>query len=223
MIRPGITTLIISGIVCIIPTTYFSHDIDGDKHFTGSVIFSRFPIIDSGLIRYPRPTLPEALMHADIRLKNRIIRVYTTHLQSVQFGKTDYQKIEQIKEGDEGIVSNSKTIFSKVKKGVINRKTQTDIIRQVLGDSPYPVIFCGDLNDVPNSYTYFKIKGRMQDAFIKKGFGVGRTFSSLSPTLRIDYIFADDHFRIDQFKRIAKKSSDHYMLVSDIVLKTTKK
>ena len=162
-------------------------------------------------------------MHADIRLKNRIIRVYTTHLQSVQFGKTDYQKIEQIKEGDEGIVSNSKTIFSKVKKGVINRKTQTDIIRQVLGDSPYPVIFCGDLNDVPNSYTYFKIKGRMQDAFIKKGFGVGRTFSSLSPTLRIDYIFADDHFRIDQFKRIAKKSSDHYMLVSDIVLKTTKK
>ncbi len=205
------------------PYNYFSHDIDGDKHFTGSVIFSRFPIIDSGLIRYPRPTLPEALMHADIRLKNRIIRVYTTHLQSVQFGKTDYQKIEKIKEGDEGIVSNSKTIFSKVKKGVINRKTQTDIIRQVLGDSPYPVIFCGDLNDVPNSYTYFKIKGRMQDAFIKKGFGVGRTFSSLSPTLRIDYIFADDHFRIDQFKRIAKKSSDHYMLVADIELKTIKK
>ena len=63
----------------------------------------------------------------------------------------------------------------------------------------------------------------MQDAFIKKGFGVGRTFSSLSPTLRIDYIFADDHFRIDQFKRIAKKSSDHYMLVADIELKTIKK
>ena len=204
------------------PYNYFSHDIDGDKHFTGSVIFSRYPIIDSALIRYPRPTLPEALMHTDIRLMNRIIRVYTTHLQSVQFGKTDYEKIEQIKEGDEGLVSNSKTIFSKVKKGVINRKIQTDIIRQVLGDSPYPVIFCGDLNDVPNSYTYFKIKGNMQDAFIKKGFGVGRTFSSLSPTLRIDYIFADDHFRIDQFNRIIKKSSDHYMLVADIELKTTK-
>ncbi len=205
------------------PYNYFSHDIDGDKHFTGSVIFSRFPIIDSGLIRFPRPTLPEALMHADIRVRNRIIRVYTTHLQSVQFGKTDYKKIEQIKEGDEGLVSNSKTIFSKVKKGVINRKIQTDIIRQVLGDSPYPVVFCGDLNDVPNSYTYFKIRGRMQDAFLKKGFGVGRTFSSLSPTLRIDYIFADDHFHIDQFKRIAKKSSDHYMLVADIALKTVQK
>ncbi len=205
------------------PYHYYSHDIDGDKHFTGNAIFSRFPIIDSGLIRYPRPTLPEALMHADIRLRNRIIRVYTTHLQSLQLGKTDYERIERIKGGDEGLVSNSKTIFSKVKKGVVNRKIQTDIIKQVLGDSPYPVIFCGDLNDIPNSYTYFKIRGEMQDAFLKKGFGIGRTFSAISPTLRIDFIFADRRFRINQFRRIAKNYSDHYMLVSDIELKTMTK
>ncbi len=204
------------------PYYFYSHDADGDNHFTGSVIFSRFPIIDSGLIRYPRPTLPEALMHADIRLKNRIIRVYTTHLQSLQLGKSDYERIERIKGVEEGLVSNSKTIFSKLKKGVTNRKIQTDIIRQVLGDSPYPVIFCGDLNDIPNSYTYFQIKGDMQDAFLKKGFGIGRTFTAISPTLRIDYIFADRRFRIHQFRRIAKNYSDHYMLVSDIELKTRK-
>ena len=204
------------------PYYFYSHDADGDNHFTGSVIFSRFPIIDSGLIRYPRPTLPEALMHADIRLKNRIIRVYTTHLQSLQLGKSDYERIERIKGVEEGLVSNSKTIFSKLKKGVTNRKIQTDIIRQVLGDSPYPVIFCGDLNDIPNSYTYFQIKGDMQDAFLKRGFGIGRTFTAISPTLRIDYIFADRRFRIHQFRRIAKNYSDHYMLVSDIELKTRK-
>lgn len=204
------------------PYYFYSHDADGDNHFTGSVIFSRYPIIDSGLIRYPRPTLPEALMHADIRLKNRIIRVYTTHLQSLQLGKSDYERIERIKGVEEGLVSNSKTIFSKLKKGVTNRKIQTDIIRQVLGDSPYPVIFCGDLNDIPNSYTYFQIKGDMQDAFLKKGFGIGRTFTAISPTLRIDYIFADRRFRIHQFRRIAKNYSDHYMLVSDIELKTRK-
>ena len=205
------------------PYNYFSHDIDGDKHFTGSVIFSRFPIIDSGLIRFPRPTLPEALMHADIRLGNRIIRVYTTHLQSPQLGKSDYKKIEQIKEGDYDLVSNSRTIFSKIKWGIANRKIQTDIIRQVLGDSPYPVVFCGDLNDIPNSYTYNKIRGGMQDAFLKKGFGIGRTFASLSPTLRIDYIFADDHFQVSQFRRYVRNFSDHYMLVADIELKSVKK
>ena len=61
----------------------------------------------------------------------------------------------------------------------------------------------------------------MQDAFLKKGFGVGRTFSAISPTLRIDYIFADDHFRIDQFRRIVRNYSDHYMLVADIKIKSS--
>ncbi|MEI9946946.1 MAG: endonuclease/exonuclease/phosphatase family protein [Chitinophagaceae bacterium] len=89
----------------------------------------------------------------------------------------------------------------------------------MIGDSPHPVLFCADLNDVPNSYTYYTVKGDMQDAFLKKGFGIGRTFSALSPTLRIDYIFADDNFKIKQFKRILKRYSDHYMLVSDIELK----
>jgi endonuclease/exonuclease/phosphatase family metal-dependent hydrolase len=59
----------------------------------------------------------------------------------------------------------------------------------------------------------------MQDAFLKKGSGIGRTFSSISPTLRIDYIFTDSHFKIKQFNRIVKNYSDHYMLVADMELK----
>jgi endonuclease/exonuclease/phosphatase family metal-dependent hydrolase len=200
------------------PYWYYSHDVDGDKHFTGSIIFSRYPIIDSGMIRYPRPTLPDALMHADIKVGDDTIRIYTTHLQSLQFGKEDYEKIDKIKEAEEGMVTHSKTIVSKLKWGLAYRSIQADIIHQVLGDSPFPIVFCGDLNDVPNSYTYFTVKGDMQDAFLKKGFGIGRTFSALSPTLRIDYIFADQHFRIKQFNRVAKRYSDHYMLVSDIAL-----
>src|SRR5690606_11286570 len=146
------------------------------------------------------------------------IRVYTTHLQSLQFKATDYQRIENIKSGEDGIVTNSRTIFSKLKTGITHRKIQVDIISQVLDDSPYPVLFCGDLNDVPNSYAYFNIRGNMQDAFLAKDFGIGRTFTALSPTLRIDYIFADPEFHIEQFKRINKKYSDHYMLVSDLKL-----
>jgi endonuclease/exonuclease/phosphatase family metal-dependent hydrolase len=201
------------------PYWYYSHDVDGDKHYTGSIILSRFPILDSGMIRYPRPTLPDALMHADIKVNEDTIRVYTTHLQSLQFGKDDYERISRIKDAEDGMVADSRTIFSKVKWGIINRSLQANIIGQVLQDSPYPVLFCGDLNDVPNSYTYFKVKGDMQDAFLKKGFGIGRTFSALSPTLRIDYIFADKNFMIRQFNRIVKRYSDHYMLVSDIELK----
>jgi len=201
------------------PYWYFSHDVDGDVHFTGSIIFSRYPIIDSGIIRYPRPTLPDALIHADIKVNDDTLRIYTTHLQSLQFGKRDYERIGAIESAEDSLLTNSRTILSKIKKGISNRSIQARLIAQVLGDSPYPVLFCGDLNDVPNSYTYFTVRGGMQDAFLKKGFGIGRTFSAISPTLRIDYIFADDNFKIKQFNRLVKHYSDHFMLVADIELK----
>ena len=201
------------------PYFFFHYDEDGDKQYYSSIIFSRYPVIDSGLIRYPRPTLPELLIHADIKVNNDTIRIYTTHLQSLQFKKSDYEKINRIEKVEDSLISNSRTIFSKVKRGFVNRSIQANIIHQVLGDSPYPLLFCADLNDVPNSFTYFRVKGNMQDAFLRKGFGIGRTFNALSPTLRIDYIFADDHFRIKQFNRLVRNLSDHYMLVADVELK----
>jgi endonuclease/exonuclease/phosphatase family metal-dependent hydrolase len=200
------------------PYHYYSHDNDGDNHFIGSVIFSRYPIIDSGMVRYPRPTLPEALMYADIKMNKDTFRVYTTHLQSLQFKKSDYERINRLKEAEGEFVSDSRTIFSKLRTGMAYRKIQADIVKNVLEDSPYPFLVCADLNDVPNSYTYHTVKGNLQDAFLKKGFGVGRTFSALAPTLRIDYIFADEHFKINQFNRVTKNYSDHYLILSDLQL-----
>jgi endonuclease/exonuclease/phosphatase family metal-dependent hydrolase len=205
------------------PYWFYSHDADGDMHYTGSIIFSRYPIIDSGLIRFPRPTLPEAFLHADIKVNDDTIRVYTTHLQSLQFDKGDYEKINEIEAMRDSMLTNTRSIFSKVKKGIIHRSIQAKLIKEVREDCPYPILFGADLNDVPNSYTYFTVRGKMQDAFLKKGFGIGRTFSGLSPTLRIDYIFASDDFIFRQFKREVKKYSDHYMLVADVELKKEKK
>jgi endonuclease/exonuclease/phosphatase family metal-dependent hydrolase len=201
------------------PYYYFSFDGDGDKHFYSSIIFSRYPIIDSGRVRYPRPTLPDVILQADIKVNNDTVRIFTTHLQSNQFGKKDYERIGKIKSGEDSLVSNSKNIISKIKKAVVYRSIQVDIVKEVISNSPFPSLFCADLNDVPNSYTYFTARGDMQDAFLEKGFAIGRTFSAISPTLRIDYIFADDQFRIKQFNRLVKNLSDHYMLVADVELK----
>lgn len=201
------------------PYYYFSFDEDGTHQYYSSIIFSRYPIIDTGKIRYPSPTLPEVLMHADIKVNDDTIRVFTTHLQSLQFKKSDYEKISEIEKVEDSLLSNSRTVFSKLKKGNFYRSIQVRMVKQVLGLSPHPVIFCADMNDVPNSYTYFTIRGHLQDGFLKKGFGIGRTFTALSPTLRIDYILADDHFRFLQFNRIVKNLSDHYILVADVELK----
>ncbi len=202
--------------------TYYN---DGNPNFilkNGTIIFSRFPIVDSGQINFPRPSLREGFVFADIRVKQQTIRVYSTHLQSFQLRQDDYKKISQIKEGEDGIVSNSKSIFAKMKTAIVNRQIQTDLARKIMDDSPHPVMFCGDMNDVPNSYTYFTLRGNMQDAFLEKGKGIGRTFSSLSPTLRIDYILADKSFKVKQFKRVVKNYSDHYLLVADLQLLSKK-
>jgi len=203
------------------PYYYFSYDDDGYLQWYGQAIFSKYPLLDTGLIRYPKPSLPEALLHADIVFNGDTIRLYTTHLQSVQFQKKDYQTIEDIKTNtNEEAVKNSRGIFSKLKRGVINRSVQADIVRNEINKSPYSFVLTGDFNDVPNSYTYFTIKGNdLQDAFLMTGLGVGRTFVNIAPTLRIDYMLTTKNFEIKQFNRIIKNSSDHYMLVSDVKLK----
>jgi endonuclease/exonuclease/phosphatase family metal-dependent hydrolase len=200
------------------PYYYFYFQEDGSNQYFSSIIFSRLPIIDSGLFIYPRPSSSEALLHVDLKFNNDTLRVFTTHLQSVHFEKKDYERIDEIKNYDEGIVSNSRTIFSKLKRGSERRSIQANSIRAQINRSRYPVIFCGDFNDIPNSYTYFTVRGNLKDAFLMKGSGIGRTFNSISPTLRIDYILASDDFSVLQFKRFVRNLSDHYMLVADLKL-----
>ncbi|MDQ3842536.1 MAG: endonuclease/exonuclease/phosphatase family protein [Bacteroidota bacterium] len=201
------------------PYFCFSWDPDGDKQWFGQAIFSRYPIIDSGLVHYPKPSQSETLIYADVAYNGDTIRMYTTHLQSVGFKKPDYERIEKIKNREERMLENSRNIFSKLKRAAIIRAVQTDIVKEVLAASPHPYIITGDFNDVPNSYTYFTIKSNgLQDAFLQKGFGIGRTFTGIAPTLRIDYILPTEDFRVLQFNRIVKDYSDHYMLLADVKL-----
>jgi endonuclease/exonuclease/phosphatase family metal-dependent hydrolase len=204
------------------PYYYFSRDNDGYLQWYGQAIFSKYPLIDTGFVRFPKPSLPEALLYADVLFNGDTIRLYTTHLQSVQFQKNDYETIENIKNNNEIEVKKSRGIFSKLKQGVINRSGQANLVKGEISKSPYPFILTGDFNDVPNSYTYFTIKDDdLQDAFLMTGLGVGKTYYNIAPTLRIDYILTTKNFSIKQFNRILKNYSDHYMLVADVQLKKT--
>lgn len=200
------------------PYFYFDFQEDGSQQYFSSVIFSRLPIIDSSITIYPRPSSSEALLRADIKFNDDTISIFTTHLQSVQFKKKDYERIDEIKKYDSGFVSNSKTIFSKLRRGFVNRSLQANTAKEQIKQSQHPVIVCGDFNDIPNSYTYFTVRAKLRDAFLEKGSGIGRTFNSISSTLRIDYILPSKEFQVQQFNRIVRELSDHYMLVADLKL-----
>ncbi|RYZ19843.1 MAG: endonuclease/exonuclease/phosphatase [Chitinophagaceae bacterium] len=189
---------------------------EGFKNWYGQAIFSRYPLIDTGQVTFPRPGTPEKLLWANVVLGRSIIRIYTSHLQSYKLEKDDYERIEKIKNREDSLIPNSLSLWSKLRRATVIRAAQANIVRDALDRCTYPIIFTGDLNDVPNSYAYHKVRGRLQDAFLERGFGIGRTFNALAPTLRIDYIFTTPDFQVQQFKRTARDLSDHYMLVADL-------
>jgi endonuclease/exonuclease/phosphatase family metal-dependent hydrolase len=58
----------------------------------------------------------------------------------------------------------------------------------------------------------------MKNAFAEKGAWLGRTFSGIAPTLRIDNIFADKRYEVLQYVRVKKKLSDHFPILADLDL-----
>jgi endonuclease/exonuclease/phosphatase family metal-dependent hydrolase len=212
------------------PNYYFSRDYERYKWskdsgyqkigYWGTIIFSRLPVADSGRIVFP-PDGPnhESLLYLDVVADTDTVRVMTAHLQSVKFGRKEYGEMEKIKGPDQTSLKASRGLFTKIRAAYTNRSEQARMIRDEIDKSPHPVIVTGDFNDVPNSYTYFTIRGRLQDAFLKKGFGLGRTFSAISPTLRIDYMLAGKKLRVLQFKKENKKLSDHYPMTGDFEVK----
>ncbi len=187
----------------------------------GVIIFSKYPIIDTLRLRYSGPDslrAAESLVHADIDVNGKRIRVFATHLQSLRFGGNDYNVIGSLAKGENDAVNKSKGVLKKFRMGYYLRSKQAELVRREKDISPYPTILCGDFNDVPNSFTYAKVRGDDNDAFLEKGFGIGRTFASLSPTLRIDYILTSNKIDVLQCKKTKLKYSDHYPLVADIKL-----
>lgn len=206
------------------PYRYFSSDFNrnGTQHW-GSIIFSRYRIIQSDKIKLSKGPLSESLIYADIEKDGDTVRIINMHLESYRFNEQDYNSIEKIKkQEDKGYVA-AKRIVVKMREAFIRRAKQADIVADFVKQSPHPIILCGDFNDTPASYTYFKVKGSLQDAFLKRGSGIGRTFASLSPTLRIDYIFASKEFAIHHFQKINSDLSDHYPVMANVKLMSVNK
>jgi endonuclease/exonuclease/phosphatase family metal-dependent hydrolase len=194
------------------PDTVYEH---------GIAIFSKYPIRHTQRRKFGGPKsmkANESFIYTDINVNGKTLRVFTTHLQSLLFTNAEFRRIEEIRQVDDSTFEKSKDIFRKFRNAYEQRMQQAATLRKQMDESPYPVVMCGDFNDVPNSYAYHTIKGDLTDVFTNKGFGVGRTFSYLSPTLRIDYIMVDKRFRVLQCMNPHPRLSDHFPVIADVVL-----
>jgi endonuclease/exonuclease/phosphatase family metal-dependent hydrolase len=203
-----------------LPYRYFSSDHNFENNHSGVILFSRYPIIHTAKVKLLEHSTEESAVYADIvRGRRDTFRLFTVHLQSVYLSHKDLAGLQKMKMQEDTGFQASRVILGKLRKAFLKREHQAQKVAEEISQSPYPVILCGDFNDTPNSYAYFKIRGGMQDAFLKRGFGIGRTYSGIAPTLRIDYIFASPVFTIHSFNRIKRVLSDHYPIIAQLSLK----
>lgn len=205
------------------PYYYFSRDVpkvDGN-FFTGSIIFSRYKIVDSSKTIFPFSGLyAGSIIKTGILVRNDTIDIFNTRLQLMKFQGAEYREVHNIKTASGNTLADTRSMIGKLRYGYGFLAQQADFVRTVLNSSSRPLIFTGDLNNIPLSYTYGKVKGGLHDAWANKGKGLGRTFEYISPTLRVDQVFYDDHFKLLQIKRIMEQGeTDHHGLLADFLIK----
>ena len=79
-----------------------------------------------------------------------------------------------------------------------------------------PYLIAGDFNDTPASYVVTQITTDLNNAFIKKGKGFGKTYNGKFPNFQIDYIATIKRFRGAQLQITKAKLSDHFPVRSDL-------
>lgn len=186
---------------------YFKYEqVRGHKIKNGQAILSKYPIVDSGSIKFPN-TANNAIF-ADVVKGRDTIRIYNAHLQSLGIDPA----VEKLAEQDT--------------ENLVRRVSHTFRLQQLQAEqflihkekSPYPMIICGDFNNTAYSYVYKEVKGDMKDAFVEAGNGFGRTFDFKFFPVRIDFILVDTDFEINAFKTFDVKYSDHYPIMAKVKL-----
>ena len=185
---------------------YKYEKLSGTRVQYGQAIFSQHPIIASGSIAFPN-TANNAI-YVDVVKNKDTIRIYNVHLQSLRIDAD----VENLKTED------SERLFKRISETFKKQQMQTELFIKHKENSPYKMVICGDFNNTAFSYVYKEIKGDLVDAFKEAGNGFGRTFNFKYFPIRIDFILADEAFKINGFKTLEDKLSDHYPIVAKVSL-----
>ena len=181
----------------------------------GLAIFSKYEITDTGVVDFGK-TMGNKCIYADLKIKSKPLRLYNTHLQSIHLGYDDYDTIEELSENQNTNWYRVKNILRKMKRASAKRATQAQAVASAMQQYEGNKMICGDFNDAPVSFSYHTICHDMQDAFIEKGRGFGKSFANKFGWFRIDYVLAAPTIKINSYRSISVELSDHYPVVVEI-------
>jgi len=192
---------------------------DNTRDAMGLALFSKYPIINKGLIQLSERGSGNQCIFIDVKYKEQIFRYYCVHLKSIGFEKEDYQYLDSVSKKGKTDMHSFRRIASKLKQAFIARSKQVHLIKEQVKQCPYPYIIAGDFNDTPSSYALHEMSKGLKNAFHEKGNGLGRTYNGDFPNYQIDYILTSPRFNVADYRVIEKRLSDHYPVYSDLMLK----
>ncbi|MBK9628645.1 MAG: endonuclease/exonuclease/phosphatase family protein [Flavobacteriales bacterium] len=188
---------------------HYTHEARYDQHF-GIATFSRSPSVKKGFIDFPGTT-NNVCIWSDIALKRDTIRVYNAHLASYHFGDADYKFIQGLDTDTrtDSLKTGGERILKRLRRGFRLRAGEVEHIAEHMRQSPHPVLYCGDMNDVPMSYGYACLRSVLDDAFVESGRGLGGTYIGELPSLRIDHMLFGPELEVWDFRTLTEELSDH--------------
>ncbi len=192
-----------------IDLSFYGHKyekLSGKKTKYGQAIFSKFPIVHSGSIEFPSTS--NNAIFADVLIGNDTIRVYNIHLESMRIDP----KAESLNKEDSG------RLFRRIGTTFRMQQFQSELFLMHKKQCKYKMIVCGDFNNTAFSYVYRKIKGELNDTFKEAGNGFGRTYHFKFFPIRIDFILADERFKVNGFNTFNAHYSDHYPIMTTLSL-----
>ena len=177
----------------------------------GNITLSRIPVKGKGKIKFDESA--NLAIYSDYQYAGEQFRIYNCHFESYNVSVSGLLR---------GLVQrDSLLIYStgdKMKRSITRRPKQVDKVFEHIEECPIETFVCGDFNDNPMSYTYYRMTRGRKDTFKVAGNGFGATFASMWPMLRIDYILCPKKYAPVTHSTPRIPYSDHYPVVSQIAL-----
>ena len=177
----------------------------------GNVTLSRLPVEGKGKIKFDESA--NLAIYTDHRSGDRSFRVYNCHFESYNISLSG--AVRAIAKRDSTAMAETGT---KMKRSITRRPKQVDKVFKDIENCPLDAFVCGDFNDNPMSYTYYRMTRDRKDAFVEAGEGFGATYSLLWPMLRIDYVLLPESCRAVTHEIPRIPYSDHYPVITEIEL-----
>lgn len=193
---------------------------DHNRHI-GLALFSQYPVVREYSKIWDRKGQPNinGFICADIAYQQDTVRVVNVHLWSM--GVRINQATDALKKGNiKEFAFEIFDTFRRLKQGFEARDEQVKEVESYVSGSRYPVIICGDFNEIPFGYVYGKLRLSFNNAFEEVGQGLGFTLNRHPYWVRIDQQFFSSDWKVQSCQTMKGITiSDHFPVVAQYVLK----